>query len=139
MSVLTQIPLNTPISFQLVGEANNFFSDSFRNAQITMLMPASASNRFGKDAYSLHQKIYPLLPAGTCPDNADKYNWLLVKTASSEEETLIGEPWINMDTVEGSTLKGYTVYVKSTSIDAAERIRQALVGAGMTIGSITPD
>lgn len=139
MDILGRFNLNDVVSFQLRPGADATYPDSFKRCMVTVKTTYDNVRFFNEDPEVLHQRVYPSLPAGTCPNDPKKYNWLVVEM-NNNTTCVIGEPWINEATIVLDTAKrGWTFYCSDGPENGGVKGRQALLGAGFTVNSVTPD
>lgn len=87
------------------------------------------------DIPAIHTNVYPHLPEGT-PDDPSQYDYLRIRTASGVA-TIIGIPWIDLDTLELVESRRMTVKIEGVSSSDVERVRIALVQNGFNQIEIT--
>jgi len=80
------------------------------------------------DIPAIHTNVYPYLPTGT-PDDPSQYDYLKVKL-SSGVITVLGLPWINLNTVELVESLRATIVVEDVTNNDATRLRECLVQNG---------
>lgn len=80
------------------------------------------------DIPALHVSVYPHLPAGT-PDDPSQYDYVRIRTQNGNT-TILGIPWINLDTVELRQSMSMTVIIEDVGSIDLERVRLALVQNG---------
>jgi hypothetical protein len=80
------------------------------------------------DIPAIHTNVYPHLPSGI-PDDPSQYDYIRIRTASGNA-TILGIPWINLDTLELVQSQRITVKIEGVSGSDVERVRLALVQNG---------
>lgn len=80
------------------------------------------------DIYALHVNVFPYLPEGT-PNDASQYDYMCVRMGNGEK-TIIGMPWIKLDTVELIDSRTCVATIDDVSGADLERIRAALAQNG---------
>ncbi|WNT47261.1 hypothetical protein SPLA10_PHROGS00200 [Salmonella phage SPLA10] len=138
MEILGKFDLGDTVTFQLQSGAMAIIPDSFTRCVVKSRVLAEDVGRFDIDPYSLHQLVYPTLTPNSCPSDPDKYKWLIIKTLSGST-LAIGEPWVNVDTIEAVTNTGLTIYCSSSPKNGLNLARQVLTANGFVVASIVPD
>lgn len=138
MDILDRFDLKTTVTFQLYSGASAVIPDSFTQCVVTSKIDYEDVRNFNADPDALHQLVFPTLPANTCPSDPSKYSWLSVKTLTGGR-LIIGEPWINPDTIQVTTNSGLTIYCSVSPKNGMALARQILAQNGFTVSSITPD
>lgn len=138
MDILNSFNLKDKVTFQLYSGASAVISDSFTQCVVSSKLDYDDVRNFGFDPDSLHQLVYPTLPANVCPSDPSKYSWLIVKTLAGGR-ACIGEQWINPETIEVTTSSGLTIYCSASPKNAINLARQLLTQNGFKVSSITPD
>lgn len=137
MGIIDQVKPDQKVSFQLNGNADGFFKDGFKFCRISSYVSYDDVSIYGTDPQVQHQRIFPLLPAGSCPNDPRKYSWLIIRTLSGGSPIAIGEPWVNMATLVLGDIKSFEVTLTGGPKSNPEAIiREALVGQGFTVQSI---
>ncbi len=80
------------------------------------------------DIPAMHVNVYPHLPAGT-PDDPSQYDYIRIRTQNGAT-TILGIPWINLDTLELRQSMSMTVTIEDVGSVDLERVRLALVQNG---------
>lgn len=138
MDILDRFNLKETVTFQLYSGASAVIPDSFTRCMVTSKVDYDDVRNFNFDPDVQHQLVFPLLPANSCPSDPSKYSWLIVKTLSGSR-IAIGEPWINVDTIEATSNTGLTIYCSSSPKNAMNLARQILTANGFVVSSIDPD
>lgn len=139
MDILNRFNINEVVSFQLLTGADAIYQDGFKRCKaVCKLGYAQVSQLTGESPEVLHQRVYPMLPPGTCPSDPKKYNWLIIETQTGSS-VAIGEPWINVDTIKKDDKKGWTFYCSNGPENGGQIGRDALLAAGFTVNSAEPD
>ena len=76
----------------------------------------------------MHAQVYPYLPSGTV-DNPLMYNYVKFKL-SDGATSVLGLPWINLDTVKVSTIQKIVVEIKGKTANELNNIRSVLTENG---------
>lgn len=87
------------------------------------------------DIPAIHTSVFPYLPSGI-PDDPSQYDYVRIRTASGVA-TIIGIPWIDLDTLVEVESRRATVVIEGVSNSDVERIRLALVSNGFNTLNIT--
>ena len=101
--------------------------NDFQNVTIMAVMDFESANQLA-DLSARHVNVYPHLPPGT-PDDPSMYDYVKVKMPSGEN-TILGIPWINLDTL--TLVQSLTIVATIDGVSGAdvERVRVALVQNG---------
>ncbi len=106
----------------------------YSNATIMAIMDTATANR-EIDTVALHAQIYPTLPAGSCPNDPNGYDYVKIKTTTGQT-TILGLPWINPQTVVLVDSKTIVATISNVSASDVARINNALVANGFNNVSI---
>lgn len=138
MEVLNRFNLGDKVSFQLLSGAMAIMPDSFIRCVVESKLGYNDVYRYGFDPDQLHQLVYPTVSdTNLVPSDPSKYKWLYVKAANGSE-LMIGEPWINIDTIEGVTNTGLTITCSSSPNNGMALAKQVLTQNGFVVSSIEP-
>lgn len=101
--------------------------NDFQNVTIMAVMDYESAIQLA-DIPARHVNVFPYLPSGT-PDDPAMYDYVKIKTASGEN-TILGIPWINLDTL--TLVQSLTIVATIDGVSGAdvERVRVALVQNG---------
>lgn len=138
MDILNKFNLKETVTFQLYPGASAVIPDSFTRCVVRGKIDYEDVRNFNTDPDVQHQLVFPTLPANVCPSDPSKYSWLVVRTLTGTT-MVIGEPWINPETIESTTNTGLTIYCSASPKDGMNLARRVLTQNGFTIGSIIPD
>lgn len=131
--VISSSNIGDVVSFST--HAPGILGTSWERVVILSILDADDATRF-IDPRSMHQAVYPSLPAGT-PNDPTRYQFLKVKTTNGSI-TAIGLPWVDPNTViiHEETVVDFRVH----GITAADvsRLREALIVAGATGVEVIP-
>lgn len=102
----------------------------FKNVTVRGILSADTARQF-IDPATMHVSVYPSLPVGT-PNNHQSYMYLQVQFPNGEQ-TCLGTPWIDTNTVQIDAEKSnYTISFYDLSVADTERVRQLLLANNIT-------
>jgi hypothetical protein len=108
--------------------------DDFDNVTILAILDYETALQTA-DIPAIHTNVFPYLPSGI-PDDPSQYDYVRIRTASGSA-TILGIPWINLDTLELVESRRMTVKIEGVSSSDVERVRIALVQNGFNNLEIT--
>lgn len=108
--------------------------DDFSNVTILAILDYETALQTA-DIPAIHTNVFPYLPSGI-PDDPSQYDYVRIRTASGSA-TILGIPWINLDTLELVESRRMTVKIEGVSSSDVERVRIALVQNGFNNLEIT--
>lgn len=114
--------------------APSILGTEFKNVTILSIMDYETALQQA-DIPAIHTNVYPDLPSGL-PDDPSQYDYVRIRTASGVA-TILGIPWIDLDTVELVESRRMTVKIEGVSSADVERVRIALVQNGFNNIEIT--
>jgi hypothetical protein len=127
-------------SFEIKGVYNfdvyptAILGDDFDNVTILAILDYETALQTA-DIPAIHTNVFPYLPSGI-PDDPSQYDYVRIRTASGSA-TILGIPWINLDTLELVESRRMTVKIEGVSSSDVERVRIALVQNGFNNLEIT--
>ncbi|UQT02881.1 hypothetical protein TOTORO_00180 [Serratia phage vB_SmaS-Totoro] len=133
-NILGKFNLGDRVTFQIYPVA--LYGDIFRNCVPTDLISFKNTPRFNIDAAAEHAKVYNMLPTGQAPNDPAGYKWLVI-TLENGDETVIGLPWIKVETIKVIEVVNTYVTIPNTAPEDQEKVRLALSAAGFSNFEIT--
>lgn len=106
----------------------------FENVKVLAILDAESATGL-IDPYAMHRNVYPTLPGGT-PNDATSYSYVKIQLANGEK-TAVGLPWIDDSTVAVQSASIMDVAIFNTSAADVEKVRKALIAAGLPEIEIT--
>jgi hypothetical protein len=103
--------------------------DDFNNVTILAILDYETALQTA-DIPAIHTNVFPYLPTGI-PDDPSQYDYVRIRTASGAA-TILGIPWINLDTLELVESRRMTVKIEGVNSSDVERVRIALVQNGFS-------
>lgn len=123
MRILNKFNLGDTVSFEL--RVGAILAQVFDNVVVEGVIPASLCDTVGLDAYATHAQVYPLLPKGIVENNAESYQYLVLKGTDGTRRA-IGIPWINPETIKVHKTQVATFIVPNIAQEDVERIRDVI-------------
>lgn len=99
---------------------------NFQKVTVKSILDYNSAMQFA-DIVAQHENVFPHLPEGT-PDRPQDFDYLLLETAAGR--TIIGVPWIILDSVEEVGSMKIQVVVEDVSTNDVERVRACLTQNG---------
>ena len=110
--------------------------NDFQFVKLVGTVNAAIAESLGLNAYTLHQQVFPLLPQGSAPNDADSYNFVIVEMQNGTKMA-IGIPWINLGTLQVHRQSTATLVLGDMTTEKLQVVREALVANNIDIVSVT--
>ena len=110
--------------------------NDFQHVKVIGVVNAQVAESLGLNAYTLHQQVYPILPRGSAPNDADSYNFLLVEMQNGSKMA-IGVPWIDLNTLQIHVSSTATLVLNDITPEKIQIVREALSANGISIASLS--
>lgn len=110
--------------------------NDFQHVKVIGVINAQVAESLGLNAYTLHQQVYPILPRGSAPNDADSYNFLLVEMQNGSKMA-IGVPWIDLNTLQIHVSSTATLVLNDITPEKIQIVREALSANGISIASLS--
>ena len=131
MEIFPGIILGDVVSFNVFDNVKAVIPTKFENAQLVAVLDADTAKSL-IDPYTLHRNIFPLLEAGTSPDNPESYTYIKVKLANGKF-TAVGMPWINQTTIEKRDSSTAQITVGNISSTELQRFKDHVTAGGWSV------
>lgn len=125
MEVFPGVNLNDTVSFQVYPSA--VIGTIFNYCKITAVLDYDSA-KLRRDVDALHENCYPTLPVGV-PDSPRQYFFLKVQL-SSGEEVILGQPYIDANTIKVQGQQSVRFTVENIQADDLKTISSLLASAG---------
>lgn len=135
MEIFKGISRGDVVSFSLYEGVQTRLGNDYNNCKIVGLLDAASTTAFNNDPQQKHALVYSAIPAGMCPNDPNKYDWINVRLVSGEN-ICIGVPWIIPESVrkiEGNTI---TFTVANCTQEDIVKIREQIAAIGKSVSSI---
>nr|DAS66891.1 MAG TPA: hypothetical protein [Caudoviricetes sp.] len=109
--------------------------NDFQYVKVIGIVNAQVAESLGLNAYTLHQQVYPILPRGSVPNNADEYDFLLIEMQNGTKMA-IGKPWIDINTLQIHVQNKATLILTNISAEKLQIVREALSANDVQIVSL---
>ena len=109
--------------------------NDFQYVKVIGIVNAQVAESLGLNAYTLHQQVYPILPRGSVPNNADEYDFLLIEMQNGTKMA-IGKPWIDINTLQIHVQNKATLILTNISTEKLQIVREALSANDVQIVSL---
>lgn len=109
--------------------------NDFQYVKVIGIVSAQVAESLGLNAYTLHQQVYPILPRGSVPNNADEYDFLLIEMQNGTKMA-IGKPWIDINTLQIHVQNKATLILTNISAEKLQIVREALSANDVQIVSL---
>lgn len=109
--------------------------NDFQYVKVIGIVNAQVAESLGLNAYALHQQVYPILPRGSVPNNADEYDFLLIEMQNGTKMA-IGKPWIDINTLQIHVQNKATLILTNISAEKLQIVREALSANDVQIVSL---
>lgn len=110
--------------------------NDFQYVKVIGVVNAQVAESLGLNAYTLHQQVFPLLPKGSAPNNADEYSFLMVEMQNGTKMA-VGIPWIDLNTLQIHVSNKATLILSNISAEKLQIVREALSANDIPITSLT--
>ena len=109
--------------------------NDFQYVKVIGIVNAQVAESLGLNAYTLHQQVYPILPRGSVPNNADEYDFLLIEMQNGTKMAF-GKPWIDINTLQIHVQNKATLILTNISAEKLQIVREALSANDVQIVSL---
>lgn len=109
--------------------------NDFQYVKVIGIVNAQVAESLGLNVYTLHQQVYPILPRGSVPNNADEYDFLLIEMQNGTKMA-IGKPWIDINTLQIHVQNKATLILTNISAEKLQIVREALSANDVQIVSL---
>lgn len=128
MTIYDYLEIGNTITFEVYP--SEIIGARFEDVKVVTRGDMNFARLFGIDPAAMHKNVYPFLPP-TVENDPESYQYVALKHPNGSI-TVIGVPWIKVDTVRISQRGTLILTVEDVGVVERERVVQALSAIGIT-------